>query len=114
MPLGKPLLQALQRTGYGGLILDTTGCVLLANQNAEALLKSVAIDRPTEGTDWIRNALKALLLSTGSERLILNQETWIVLHREPKRPLILHAVPLGVAALSGPHTILVLIDLEST
>ena len=38
MPLGKPLLEALDRMGYGGIVLDVSGQVVRINTAATRLL----------------------------------------------------------------------------
>ena len=62
MPLGKPLLEALDRMGHGGLILDAEGRVLLINAVATALLDGNGRAH-RDDPDWGRQALKSLLRS---------------------------------------------------
>src|SRR5690349_11745613 len=69
MPLGKPLLKALNRMGYGGLVLDPAGQVLQINNTGTRLLREYG-GRAAHDNDpnWTRHALKALLLSKGAAR----------------------------------------------
>src|SRR3954454_18796937 len=116
MPLGKPLLEALDRMGYGGLVLDTTGQVLIIiNTGARLLHEDGGKDRRHSDPDWIRCALKSLLRSEGASRFRMDEDAWIVIRRNVgrKRPLILHAVPLAERSASGPHTVVILIDLDA-
>jgi len=116
MPLGKPLLEALDRMGYGGLVLDTAGQVLIIiNTGARLLHEDGGKDRRHNDPDWIRCALKSLLRSEGASRFRMDEDAWIVIRRNVgrKRPLILHAVPLAERSASGPHTVVILIDLDA-
>src|SRR6478736_721334 len=118
MPLGKPLLDALDRMGHGGLVLDTAGQVLQINNTGMRLLRENSTHSHRAGDpDWSRNALKALLRSDGASRFRMDEDAWVVIRRDDaefRRPLILHAVPITNRPASGPHTVLVLIDLDAT
>src|SRR5690349_12393362 len=54
--LGKPLLDALDRMGHGGVLLDGVGEVLLANATARHLLAAETSqpDGPTGDLTWMR------------------------------------------------------------
>jgi hypothetical protein len=41
----------------------------------------------------------------------MDENAWVVIRAEGRRPLILHAVPIAPHAASGPHTVVILIDL---
>jgi DNA-binding CsgD family transcriptional regulator len=102
--------------GYGGIILDTTGQIIRINQTAGHLLnESLAPGEPPSCSDG-REALKALLRSEATTRLTMHSEEWAVIRRDAtgQRPLVLHAVHLGNQVLSGPHTVIILVDLEIT
>ncbi|MGF9763817.1 helix-turn-helix transcriptional regulator [Microvirga sp. 0TCS3.31] len=116
MPLGKPLLDALDRMGYGGIILDTTGQIIRINQMANELLSGSLAPGEPPGCSDSREALKALLRSEATTRLTMNSEEWAVIRRDTtgQRPLILHAVHLDNQALFGPHTVIILVDLQAT
>lgn len=115
MPLGKPLLDALDRMAYGGLVLDTTGKVEQVNSTGERLLSEYCSqDHHAADPHWTREALKTLLHVRSTDRFIMGQDNWVVVRRHEKRPLILHAVPLPETGLSGLHTVLILIDLDAT
>ena len=118
MLLGKPLLDALDRMGHGGVVLDTAGQVLRINNTGARLLReNGSAGDHHNSLDWSRHALKSLLRSEGAARFRMDEDSWVVIRRhqsEPRRPLILHAVPIAEAGNSGPHTVVILIDLDAT
>lgn len=110
MPLGKPLLDLLDRMGHGGLLLDVNGHVSALNPTARRLLCE---HFPESGApSWARQALQSLLKLELSERFTMEQETWVAVPRPGQRHLMLHAVPLQQFNGFGPHTVLTLIDLD--
>lgn len=116
MLLGKPLLNALDRMGYGGILLDAQAQVLSINTVATKLLRENASRNGSQScSDW-RQALKSLLHSDKTARFTMEENAWVVIRRdsEGKRPLVLHAVPIAEGATSGPHTVVILIDLVGT
>jgi len=113
LPLGKPLIDSLERMGCGGLVLDEGGHVLLANATAERILEQ-DVGRASgriEKSEWLRGAIKKLLRQASS-RFKLDQETWVRIPREDKRDLVLHAVPIGDNPDAGARTVLILVDLS--
>ena len=115
MPLGKPLLEALDRIAYGGLVLDEAGQVLQINNTGARLLRENG-HRAFHDDDpnWSRHALKALLRSA-AVRFRMDEDSWVVIRRdaEQRRPLVLHAVPIATSAPSGAHTVVILLDLDA-
>ncbi|MBQ0819045.1 helix-turn-helix transcriptional regulator [Microvirga sp. HBU67558] len=65
------------------------------------------------GSEW-REALKALLRLGTTSRLNIDDGSWIVIRRDEtgEKPLILHAVPIDNRTGTGPHTVIILVDLE--
>jgi DNA-binding CsgD family transcriptional regulator len=115
MPLGKPLLEALDRMGYGGIVLDTSGQIRLINEAAVRLLQENSPDHNSQCCpDW-KEILRALLRLDVAARLTMGKDPWIVIRRDAagRRPLILHVVPIAQEATSGPHTVAILVDLEA-
>ena len=114
MPLGKPLLEALDRMGYGGLVLDSAGQVLNINPVGRGILEQSCEAVPQACTTDYRTALKSLLRSKSSARFRLDEQNWVVVRRDhlSKRPLIIHAVPIAEQAISGPHTVVILVNLD--
>jgi DNA-binding CsgD family transcriptional regulator len=114
MQFGRPLLDALDRMGYGGLILDTSGHVFLTNATGIALLKEHGnAGHHHDDASWTREALKTLLRARTTERFRLNEDNWVALRRDGRRPLVLRAVPIAQGQYSGPHTVVILLDLEA-
>src|SRR5436190_13877374 len=94
MPLRKPLLDTLDRMGFGGVLLDENGRVSDLNRAAKRLAKKVSFqcDR-NDNRDW-ENAVRALLKHCD---LSAKQEAWSVLPdavSDGHRPLIVHWVPI--------------------
>jgi hypothetical protein len=116
MQFGRPLLDALDRMGYGGLILDTSGQVVLINATGIGLLKEHGNARyEPENPNWSRDALKSLLRARTADRFRMNEDNWVALRRtDGERPLVLRAVPIAEGEQSGPHTVVILLDLEAT
>lgn len=114
MLVGLPLLETLNRMGCGGLILTTEGEVHAINDRARAILQreldlpqAIAAALPEAG----RAVIKALL-AQAETRFRLDTESWVQLNRPAKRPLVLQAMPLPEAGMAGPHTAVILIDLD--
>jgi DNA-binding CsgD family transcriptional regulator len=111
--LGKPLLLTLDRMGCGGVILDASGEVLELNPVANQVLINTPADASAEplSSHRVRSALKALLRE-GETRFTLECDTWAVVERPDRRPLVIHSVPLSNGTDEGPHTMVILIDLD--
>ncbi len=116
MPLGKHLLDTLERMGCGGVLLDAGGTVVKASSRAAKLLEQEigAPDPRLTAADWTRAAIKKLV-ARGENRFSIGPgQYWVVIPRYESRPLIIHSIPLAEAPESGPNTVLVLIDLADT
>jgi len=118
MPLGKPLLDALDRLGYGGILLDGSGQALRVNQSALRIANGgAAPDALSADPNWRSTKLKSLLYSHERPRFRTDQDDWVVLpheQSEPSRPLILRSLPIEERGTSGPQTVLILVDLSAT
>ena len=115
MQIGKLLLDALDRVGFGGIVIDTDGAVSLSNGSADRLIEpSAAAANGGSGTSRHRDAIKALLRSSGSKRFNHLNEPWVRVpgERDGERGLVLHAHPITPAPAEGPHTVLIIIDLD--
>jgi DNA-binding CsgD family transcriptional regulator len=109
--LARRLLAALERMSCGGVILDPTGRVLDLNPTARNLLRCA--DRCDSGHELdARESLK-FLLRAGETRFATERDTWAVVAQENRRPLALYSARLSDADEPGPHTVVILIDLES-
>ena len=115
LPLGKPLLEALERMSCGAVVLDASGSALQVNPTALRLFQQEtgSSSRPAGDLEWVHGAITRLL-NRAETRLRMSEEAWITIPREDRRDLVLHAVPLGNGADPGPHTVLILVDLDST
>src|SRR4051794_14117525 len=94
VPLGTPLLLALERMSLGGLILDSSGSVIDFNRIAESLLQTNVGTNGQAATDCVRTGLKSLLRK-GETRFTHNESSWILAPRGGKRPLAVYAMPTG-------------------
>ncbi len=63
MPLGKPLLDILERMTCGGVVLDASGNALQINPTASRLLQleTGSANRSANDLEWVRGAIKRLL-----------------------------------------------------
>ena len=109
----QPLLDALERMSYGGLLLNTAGHVVAINGAAEHFFERElgTNERDIPACDRGREAIKKLL-ALGDARFCMDADAWVVVPREEQKPLILHAIALAEPAHDGPHTVLILIDLD--
>ena len=101
---------------YGGLVLDTAGQVLRINDIARQLLREYS--NPSlyaSDLDWARHALKALLSSKGASHFRMDEDAWVTIRRDSGhgRPLILRTIPITDGGDSGPHMVVILIDLDA-
>jgi DNA-binding CsgD family transcriptional regulator len=112
--LGGPLLDALDRMGYGGILLDLSGTVLLTNMTATRILNDHADPhRRGSGCDWSGQALRSLLNSEGTHRLRTDQDDWVVVGRGgAHRPLVARSIPLVCGADTDACKAMVLVDLN--
>jgi DNA-binding CsgD family transcriptional regulator len=114
VPLGQPLIEALERMGCGGVLLDEVCHALLTNPTALGLLRD-EVGSPAgavEEQEWVRSAIKRLLRKA-SARFTLDAEAWVTIQREDRRDLALHAVPIGGAGDVSACTMLILVDLST-
>jgi DNA-binding CsgD family transcriptional regulator len=118
VPLGKPLLGLLDGMGYGVLVLDASGEILRFNLAAARLL-SQHQHQSCQSKNLVcsRRALTALLHSGGINGSRSNDDNWTPIQRtnpDAARPLILRTIPIQNSENSGPHKVMVLIDLDLT
>lgn len=116
MLVGMPLLRVFDRMGCGGIILSTTGHILAINTSARLILQDLfdlneAAVAALNGSG--REIIKRLL-NRGRARVYLDSENWILVERAGQRPLIMNCVPVPVLSEDGPHSVLLLIDLDAT
>lgn len=99
--------------GFGGAVLDAGGQVLEVNKPGEGILKqTLRLDGSrTLDLERARDGIKCLLRA-GRTRFNMAGDTWAIVERAGQRSLIVHAVQLGEPNHPGPHTMVVLIDLD--
>ncbi|MGH1574909.1 helix-turn-helix transcriptional regulator [Methylobacterium sp. P31] len=116
MLVGMPLLRVFDRMGCGGIILSTTGDVLATNTSARLTLQQMFELDDTAVADLNGSGREVIkqLLSRGRTRISLDNENWILIERSGRRPLIMNCVPVPVLSDDGPHSVLLLIDLDAT
>jgi DNA-binding CsgD family transcriptional regulator len=113
MPLGKPLLDTLDRMNCGGVVLAASGDVLRVNSSAKRILKEFGPhgDSDDFSHEQVRSAIKRLVRN--SHHFKLGGDTWGNISRPDKRQLLVHAVQLEEESVAGPGCVVVLVDLES-
>jgi DNA-binding CsgD family transcriptional regulator len=118
VPLGKPLLDILDGIGYGALLLDASGEILRLNLTAARLLSQHQHQScQTNDLACSQRALAALLNSGGINRSRLDDDNWTPIQRtnaDGAYPLILRTIPIQTLGNSGPHKVMVLINLDVT
>lgn len=118
MLVGMPFLRVFDRMGYGGLVLSTSGQVLALNDSARRIFQTMfRLERSEVEVDVLNGLGRGIvkrLLGQGRARFQLDSENWILVERPEQRPLIMNAVPLPVDGVDGPHSVLLLIDLDAT
>ncbi|MDN3575007.1 helix-turn-helix transcriptional regulator [Methylobacterium longum] len=116
MLVGVPLLRVFDRMGCGGIILSTTGQVLATNTSARLILQQMfELDNAAVAAlDGSGREIVKHLLNHGRTRIHLDGENWILIERNGQRPLIMNCVPVPVLSEDGPHSVLLLIDLDAT
>jgi DNA-binding CsgD family transcriptional regulator len=111
--VGQPLLDALDRMRCGGVLLDTSGEAVEANESAIQILKEELGSSFGDDPDLhsIRTALKRLLRRSNT-RFTMDADTWVTIPRDSKRDLVLHAVSVE-DDWSDCHTALIMVDLSA-
>src|SRR6266487_6660368 len=111
MPLGKPLLDALDRMSCGGVVLDAAGNVLRLNRAAERVLKELGTAGCNRDLshEQVRSAITRLM--SHSRHFKLSGSNWTGVERSGKRQLLMHAVRLEEGSAGGPDRVVILVDL---
>lgn len=116
MLVGMPLLRVFDRMGCGGIILSTTGRMLATNASARLILQQLfdLDEAAVAALDGSGREIIKHLLNQGRTRIHLDSENWILIERSGQRPLIMNCVPVPVLTEDGPHSVVLLIDLDLT
>ena len=110
--VGKALLDALDRVGFGGMVIDGTGYVLNYNPAALDLLRKNVGGNESNEADWLRHASKRLL-DRASPWLPRNVGAWVTIPGHGDRPLALHRMPLIGAEGYTDCVVVILADLAA-
>jgi DNA-binding CsgD family transcriptional regulator len=115
VPLGYPLLDTLERLGYGGMILGSDAAVLRLNSIAKRLISEHTDigESELENPGVAQEAFRSLLRRV-SPHASKTAKSWFVVPRDGKRQLILRTIPLQSSSFSSdPETdVVILIDLN--
>lgn len=114
MPLGKPLLNVLDRMGYGGLIVNATRQVLQSNNIAVQLLSEQRTSELASCQQaWINVAFENLLQRANTIRSAADIDSWTIVKGvyERGRPLVLRTIPIVEKTANGAHAVVIMIDL---
>ena len=108
--IGATLLDALDRVGYGGLVLDGRGDVISVNASGRRLLEQ-KLGRPGSGSEaeWLRRAVRRLQDGI-TPWFPHNKEVWATIPCAGDRPLALHRIPLGQACGVEAAVVMILAD----
>ena len=109
--LGQPLLDTLERMGYGGILFDRHGNALHANASAVRILQREIDNPPDPPTlDWIRVSANRLL-ARGKARYTRAADVWVIVPRVDGRNLVLHSVEIGSGRKRLPGRVIIAVDL---
>jgi len=98
--------------GYGTVLLGPLGEVLMANAVAIRLLQQeAALGSPT--LDALASAVRRLF-RRGNAPLPAGADTYVVIPRDEKRDLVLHAVSVRSSRESGAETLVIMVDLAGS
>jgi DNA-binding CsgD family transcriptional regulator len=115
MPLGKPLLDVLERMGMGGLVLDGAGQVSQLNGPAKRLLRERdgASARREADPDW-GHALASVLCSRSRINVSKQEEAWDLLgdRSDPSGPVVMHSIPIRDPAAYA-RVVVILVELNA-
>jgi DNA-binding CsgD family transcriptional regulator len=109
MVIGVTLLDALDRVGYGGLVLDGRGDVISVNANGRRLLEQKLGRGAGSDADWLRRAARRLQDGI-TPWFPHNKEVWATIPCAGDRPLALHRIPLDAASGEDAHVVMILAD----
>jgi DNA-binding CsgD family transcriptional regulator len=102
-------MDALDRIRCGGLIVNRKRQILAINQIATRLLEQEVGELAKSDPDWARRAIERLL-GRASSRLTMSVDTWVMIHRETKRPLAVHSVPLEDQSNAVAYAVIIFVD----
>ncbi len=108
--IGATLLDALDRVGYGGMVLDGRGDVISINASGRRLLEQKLGHSCSGGdADWLRRAARRMQDSI-TPWFPHNKEVWATIPCAGDRPLALHRIPLDESGGESAHVVMILAD----
>ena len=108
--LGTAMLDALERVGYGAILLDDHEYVLRINSTAQNLLRQkFGRGSSQSDIDWLRNVMRRLP-ERATPWFPNDTETWRTLTCDGERPIALHRIPLFHTKGRGEYFVLILAD----
>lgn len=105
-----PLLSILERTGCGGVVLDSSRKVIAINLPALHLLRQEVGPSIADDKNWVSGAV-GQLLNRVSSRLRAQGTSWVTVPRESGRPLAV--LQFSPSTPSG-NTALMILDMDSS
>lgn len=116
--LGETLLEALDRVGYGGFVVDEHGDVSAINPTGRRLLEQIMERRPgTDETDWLRQSVRRLQ-NRATPWFPRDAESWVTIsgagdRGDGERPLVLYRSPLAAGEGHDLSVLMILADFGS-
>jgi len=108
--LGTAMLDALERVGYGAILLDERQYVSKINATAQNLLRQkFGRGSSPSDIDWLRNVMRRLP-ERATPWFPSDTETWRTLPCDGERPIVLHRIPLLHSKGRGEYFVLILAD----
>jgi DNA-binding CsgD family transcriptional regulator len=114
MPLGKPLLDALERMHIGGVVTEHADRIVHINPCAAQLLKKMAAGKRERASD-LQHTLECLLSKAGRSESS-NGEVWALVRGQGSAltgSLIVHASPLD-GTLGASRRLVIMVALHTT
>jgi DNA-binding CsgD family transcriptional regulator len=116
--LGETLLEALDRVGYGGLVVDGDGNVSAINAAGRRMIEHVIERRPgAQDRDWLCHAVRRLQ-NRATPWFPRDAEAWATISSAGEsgvveRPLAMYRVPLAEGEGANRSCLLILADFSA-
>lgn len=108
--LGTTMLDALERVGFGAILLYERECVLSINATAQNLLRQkFGRGSGQSDADWLQNVMRRIP-ECATPWFPSDTETWRTLPCDGERPIALHRIPLFHSKGRGEYFVLILAD----
>jgi len=116
--LGETLLEALDRVGYGGFVVNGHGDVSAINATGRSLLERIMERRAgVDEADWLRQAVRRLQ-NRATPWFPRDAESWVTISSSgdgggSERPLVLYRSPLAEGEGHSQSVLMILADFGS-